>query len=43
MVRGIGKVYEQELDEKVVLEIMSVIGGNVLLRQLMRLIPYVGL
>ncbi|MDY0093974.1 MAG: SHOCT domain-containing protein [Candidatus Vecturithrix sp.] len=42
MVRGIGKVYEQELDEKVVLEIMSVIGGNVLLRQLMRLIPYVG-
>ncbi|PID56438.1 hypothetical protein CSB45_11330 [candidate division KSB3 bacterium] len=42
MVRSIGKVYEQELDEKVVLEIMSVIGGNVLLRQLMRLIPYVG-
>ena len=42
MVRAIGKVYEQELDEKVVLEIMSVIGGNVLLRQLMRLIPYVG-
>ena len=42
MVRSIGKVYEQDLDEKVVLEIMSVIGGNVLLRQLMRLIPYVG-
>lgn len=42
MVRAIGKVYEQELDEKVVLEIMSVIGGNVLLRQLMRLIPYIG-
>ena len=42
MVRSIGKVYDQELDEKIVLEIMSVIGGNVLLRQLMRLIPYVG-
>jgi uncharacterized protein (DUF697 family) len=42
MVRSIGKVYDQELDEKVVLEIMSVIGGNVLLRQLMKLIPYVG-
>ena len=42
MVRSIGKVYDQELDEKVILEIMSVIGGNVLLRQLMRLIPYVG-
>jgi len=42
MVRSIGKVYEQELDEKVVLEIMSVIGGNVLLRQLIKLIPYVG-
>ncbi len=42
MVRSIGMVYEQDLDEKVVLEIMSVIGGNVLLRQLMRLIPYVG-
>ena len=42
MVRSIGKVYEQDLDEKVVLEVMSVIGGNVLLRQLMRLIPYVG-
>jgi uncharacterized protein (DUF697 family) len=42
MVRSIGKVYEQELDEKVVLEIMSVIGGNVLLRQLIRLIPYAG-
>ncbi|MCP4401004.1 MAG: hypothetical protein GY801_27370 [bacterium] len=42
MVRSIGMVYEQDLDEKVVLEVMSVIGGNVLLRQLMRLIPYVG-
>ena len=42
MVRSIGKVYEQELDEKVVMEIMSVVGGNYLLRQLMRLIPYVG-
>ncbi len=42
MVRSIGKVYEQELDEKVVLEIMSVIGGNVLLRQLIKLIPYAG-
>lgn len=43
MVRSIGKIYEQELDEKVVLEIMSVIGGNVLLRQLIKLIPYVGI
>ncbi len=42
MVRSIGKVYEQDLDEKVVLEIMSVVGGNYLLRQLIRLIPYVG-
>ncbi len=42
MVRSIGKVYEQELDEKVVLEMMSVIGGNALLRQLFKLIPYVG-
>lgn len=42
MVRAIGQVYNQELDEKVVLEILSVIGGNVLLRQLMKLIPYVG-
>lgn len=42
MVRSIGKVYGQELDEKVVLEILSVIGGNALLRQLFRLIPYVG-
>ncbi len=42
MVRSVGKVYEQELDEKVVLEIMSVIGGNVLLRQLIKLIPYAG-
>jgi uncharacterized protein (DUF697 family) len=42
MVRGIGRVYGQDLDEKVVLEILSVIGGNVLLRQLIRLIPYVG-
>ncbi|MBD3304886.1 DUF697 domain-containing protein [candidate division KSB3 bacterium] len=42
MVRSIGNVYEQELDEKVVLEIMSVIGGNVLLRQLIKLIPYAG-
>ncbi len=42
MVRSVGKVYEQDLDEKVVLEMMSVIGGNYLLRQLMRLIPYVG-
>ncbi len=42
MVRAIGKVYEQDLDEKVVLEILSVVGGNYLLRQLLRLIPYVG-
>ncbi len=42
MVRAIGKVYEQDLDEKVVLEILSVLGGNFLLRQLLRLIPYVG-
>jgi uncharacterized protein (DUF697 family) len=42
MVRAIGQVYNQELDEKVVLEILSVIGGNVLLRQLIKLIPYVG-
>jgi uncharacterized protein (DUF697 family) len=42
MVRSIGRVYGQELDEKVVLEILSVIGGNALLRQLIRLIPYVG-
>jgi len=42
MVRAIGQVYSQELDEKVVLEILSVVGGNFLLRQLMRLIPYVG-
>ena len=42
MVRAIGQVYGQELDEKVVLEILSVIGGNVLLRQLIKLIPYVG-
>ncbi len=42
LVRAIGQVYNQELDEKVVLEILSVIGGNVLLRQLIKLIPYVG-
>lgn len=42
MVRSIGKVYDQELDEKIILEIMSVIGGNVLLRQLIKLIPYAG-
>ncbi|GAK51279.1 hypothetical protein U14_02522 [Candidatus Moduliflexus flocculans] len=42
MVRAIGKVYEQDLDEKIVLEILSVVGGNYLLRQLLRLIPYVG-
>lgn len=42
MVRAIGQVYGQQLDEKVVLEIVSVIGGNYLLRQLMKLIPYVG-
>jgi uncharacterized protein (DUF697 family) len=42
MVRAIGQVYGQQLDEKVVLEILSVIGGNYLLRQLMKLIPYVG-
>jgi uncharacterized protein (DUF697 family) len=42
MVRSIGRVYGQDLDDKVVLEILSVIGGNVLLRQLIRLIPYVG-
>jgi uncharacterized protein (DUF697 family) len=42
MVRAIGQVYGQYLDEKVVLEILSVIGGNALLRQLIRLIPYVG-
>lgn len=42
MVRSIGKVYDQDLDEKVVLEIMSVVGGNALLRQLIKFIPYVG-
>lgn len=42
LVRAIGQVYNQELDEKVVLEILSVIGGNVLLRQLIKLIPYAG-
>lgn len=42
MVRSVGQVYGQYLDEKVVLEILSVIGGNYLLRQLIRLIPYVG-
>lgn len=42
MVRSVGKVYDQELDEKIILEIMSVIGGNVLLRQLIKLIPYAG-
>lgn len=42
MVRAIGKVYEQELDEKIVVEILSILGGNFALRQLMRFIPYVG-
>lgn len=42
MVRAIGRVYGQELDEKVILEIASVLGGNFLLRQLLKLIPYVG-
>jgi len=42
MVQAIGKVYGQELDEKIVLEIVSVLGGNYLIRELLRLIPYVG-
>jgi uncharacterized protein (DUF697 family) len=42
MVRAIGKVYGQELDEKFVLEIISVVGGNYVIRELVALIPYVG-
>jgi len=42
MVRAIGKVYGYTLDKKVIFEILSAIGGSVMLRQLIRFIPGVG-
>lgn len=42
MVRAIGKVYGYTLDKKVIYEILSSIGGSIVLRQLVRFIPGVG-
>lgn len=40
MVRAIGQVYGQQLDEKVVIEVFSVVGSNYLIRQIvLRFIP----
>jgi uncharacterized protein (DUF697 family) len=42
MVRAIGKVYGYTIDKKVVFEILSSIGGSIVLRQLIRFIPGMG-